>query len=215
MFDSIKKIMNYKELVKALEEIQLSKDEVEFMILSVYKVSQDLENLHSEEIVKIFKELVKMNVMQTNELEEVKDDTLIKKESFSVNENIKDDDINNYSDDYEDENKNMKKITFPISHSVPQEYSNDPLIPVAEEITEDELIKISQNMFEEITQKFSDQNVNPEKLFENDIINQEEVKLLPIKTFFEKLESLGITEFSPRSKQCMQRILSEIGRAHV
>ena len=95
--------------------IVLSNDELQYIISSMYSTTRDVEKLISQNMIELFKGIIdeyndqKEIIKDTSEVEEEKQD--------SNNDSI-----------IEENNSKLRPFHLPISHSLPQEHSTNPLI---------------------------------------------------------------------------------------
>ena len=185
--------------------VVLTSEELDYVTLYMYKQTRDTERLSANDLLALFKEILNEH---KDEVEEIKDD--IKDESIKNEEEIMEE-VENEKEELEsisEKGQPTRKFRLPISHSLPQEQSDNPLIPNVVQLGEQEVIRTAQKVFGEIARMFQLSGVAPEKHFEDAIIQQGNDQLVPSDKFLEGMEALGIAKLSPKSQDCLLKVLA-------
>eukprot|EP01022_Parablepharisma_sp_SALTPOND_P000636 TRINITY_DN1035_c0_g1_i1.p1 TRINITY_DN1035_c0_g1~~TRINITY_DN1035_c0_g1_i1.p1 ORF type:complete len:1060 (+),score=190.11 TRINITY_DN1035_c0_g1_i1:97-3180(+) len=211
---SIIKSEDVRGILRSLK-LALTDEEREYVILSMYKASRDVERLPTGEMVKLFKEL---SMRSTEEIEYVEDEhPEVLKSDEEVPEEVgeKKDGPEIIEEPIKESigEKEEEKHRLPVSQSVPQEQSSNPLVAAGSiELTEEEVIETAQKVFAEVAEKLQAANLTPKKLFEAVTFKEQteegEEELIPSEDFLKGIEDLGVPAISPKSQQCILKVLA-------
>jgi hypothetical protein len=174
--------------------LTLASEELDYVILCMYKQTRDTERLSANDLLKLLKDIIDE---YKDEVEEIKDES-IKSEEEIMEE----------AESISDKEEPTRKFRLPISHSLPQEQSDNPLIPNAIQLAEEEVIETAQKVFSEIARMFQLSGVAPEKHFKDVIVQQGNDQLVSSANFLQGIEALGIAKLSPKSQDCLLKVLA-------
>ena len=201
------RIITFNEVSNILSSLNLmlTNDEVDYIVATMYKTSRNTEKLNTKDMFDLFKAIISdyaENQLSEEEVinEDIPEEVEEKRENAEIiEENIK---VNK---------EHNKRSHVPVSHSLPQEKSDNSLIPDGNFQTEEEIIEIAQRIFGSIAFRLNELKISPMEFFVKDIVNNQngdEGELIPSDKFLEKLNSLELPELSPRSQECLLKILS-------
>eukprot|EP00826_Nyctotherus_ovalis_P037399 TRINITY_DN3405_c0_g4_i1.p1 TRINITY_DN3405_c0_g4~~TRINITY_DN3405_c0_g4_i1.p1 ORF type:complete len:400 (-),score=144.44 TRINITY_DN3405_c0_g4_i1:52-1251(-) len=165
----------------------------------MYKQSRDTERLSAADLLALFKDAqgeLQEEIKSEGSNEGIAED-IEEKQDQEISESIN-----------ESKHKGRRKFRLPISHSLPQEQSDNPLIPSVMQLAEEEIIETAKKVFSEIARMFQLSGVSPEKHFEDVIMHQGNEQLVPSDKFLEGIEALGIGKLSPKSQDCLLKVLA-------
>lgn len=222
-----------------LESLSLNftNQEIEYVSLVMYKASRDTERLPMHELTKLIKELQKeaekilpeineesashpqilssgesaRQPSETENIQKVKDEPkIVDEEIVEEKQEIKESEKESIPENPIKEEADKNKL--PVSQSVPQEISNNPLEPAIKEFSEEEIVQTAQKVLSDIAQKVHETGLTPAKIFGEFLTKQQtdegEKEFIASSDFLKKIEEIGVKNLSPKSAQCMLKVLS-------
>jgi len=195
--------------------VKLTSSEADLVLLKMYKKTKDIHNLQYESLLAILganlleveeesKKTPTPSIKpeehketEDNELETVKKDVKV--------EDVRAEDTKLEEDLYEAEFDDERKVETAKEQSVNEnnEYEN---------ITEEEMINISQKAFYRLAETMRMAKVTARQLYHNNIIKQrfngEDIEIIETNDFINGIQSLGIEDFQVLEYGCLIKVLA-------
>jgi len=171
-----------EEIYKKLK-VELSKEEMDYILLIMYVTNKDLNKLHYENLLENLGEFLKKFVIHKAE-------------------------INKEIEQIEEVPENTLEEKTPMKKNVKQEKE----MSLTKDMTETEMLTILQKLFSEIAEGMVNKGYTVNSLFKGKankkLISGEEVELVSPETFNETMKELGVREFSASETNCLSKVLT-------
>eukprot|EP01022_Parablepharisma_sp_SALTPOND_P025583 TRINITY_DN5_c0_g1_i1.p1 TRINITY_DN5_c0_g1~~TRINITY_DN5_c0_g1_i1.p1 ORF type:complete len:942 (-),score=200.59 TRINITY_DN5_c0_g1_i1:2152-4977(-) len=180
-------------------DLGLSRDELDYILLSMYRKTKDALKLRYNDLLEHLGELVEqMGIAEPPSLPEEEQKVEMKEEP-----------VKEYEEEVLPEIQPLEEVS---ESKRLEEKSEQEQVEDIESVSEDQMIEIAQKCFSGIAQEMLSQGLTVSSLFKGDVyrkaIEGEEVELISPESFMKGLKKLGLEDLGPLERGCLEKMLA-------